>query len=469
MASRFSDMRTLGVGLCLVASIGLAQGRRPPGSGAGRGACRRAHSRAAARSGSAGRAGEQAARRAAEARARAADQGRGTGARRARAAGDSTAAERIAGRPTRCARRPSRAARHRGPARAALQARRAGYWRLLLDVDDLRSLGRAYRTAAAMTHLDRERVQAHQRTLDALAKERKALEAASVQLADAPGRGEARARGARPRRAAHESRWSTSIDARRDLNAQMDERARGRAAAAAGLADQVGTNGTAPSRCRSRLSGRPALAGPRRADQPLRPSDQQPVRHGHRPERHRDCAARRSSACRGPRGHGRVCRPVHRLRQPGHRRARRARVLALRPSEAMRSVRRANASRPGRPSGRPGRNPSGNPALYFELRVDGKPVDPLQWLQKGISMTFKTRLSVLLLSTPVLAFVLVGGLMGANTAQSSAQTDLSAPAGVRRRGRPGDEQLRRRGEGRQGHGRRAARPCRRPRSGQRVS
>jgi septal ring factor EnvC (AmiA/AmiB activator) len=30
-----------------------------------------------------------------------------------------------------------------------------------------------------------------------------------------------------------------------------------------------------------------------------------------------------------------------------------------------------------------GRNPSGNPALYFELRIDGRPVDPLQWLQKG--------------------------------------------------------------------------------------
>ena len=30
---------------------------------------------------------------------------------------------------------------------------RAGYWRLLLDVDDLRSLGRVYRTAAAMTRL----------------------------------------------------------------------------------------------------------------------------------------------------------------------------------------------------------------------------------------------------------------------------------------------------------------------------
>ena len=32
--------------------------------------------------------------------------------------------------------------------------------------------------------------------------------------------------------------------------------------------------------------------------------------------------------------------------------------------------------------GSSGRNPSGNPALYFELRVDGKPVDPLQWLKR---------------------------------------------------------------------------------------
>ena len=36
-------------------------------------------------------------------------------------------------------------------------------------------------------------------------------------------------------------------------------------------------------------------------------------------------------------------------------------------------------------------------------------------------MTFKTRMSVLALSTPVLAFVLVGGLMGANSAQSSGR------------------------------------------------
>jgi len=29
-----------------------------------------------------------------------------------------------------------------------------------------------------------------------------------------------------------------------------------------------------------------------------------------------------------------------------------------------------------------GRNPAGNPSLYFELRIDGKPVDPLQWLKR---------------------------------------------------------------------------------------
>ena len=29
-----------------------------------------------------------------------------------------------------------------------------------------------------------------------------------------------------------------------------------------------------------------------------------------------------------------------------------------------------------------GRNPAGNPSLYFELRVDGQAVDPLQWLKR---------------------------------------------------------------------------------------
>ena len=27
-----------------------------------------------------------------------------------------------------------------------------------------------------------------------------------------------------------------------------------------------------------------------------------------------------------------------------------------------------------------GQSPAGTPRLYFELRIDGQPVDPLQWL-----------------------------------------------------------------------------------------
>lgn len=36
----------------------------------------------------------------------------------------------------------------------------------------------------------------------------------------------------------------------------------------------------------------------------------------------------------------------------------------------------------GQPIGSVGPLPSGGSGLYFELRVDGRPVDPLQWLKK---------------------------------------------------------------------------------------
>ena len=40
-----------------------------------------------------------------------------------------------------------------------------------------------------------------------------------------------------------------------------------------------------------------------------------------------------------------------------------------------------NVSR-GAPLGRIGLSPSGGAALYFELRIDGRPVDPIQWLSR---------------------------------------------------------------------------------------
>ena len=67
----------------------------------------------------------------------------------------------------------------------------------------------------------------------------------------------------------------------------------------------------------------------------------------------------------GPRRRGRVCRPVHRLRQPGHRRARRPRVLAVRPSRARCRWHRASRLTRKRCSAVPGRNPNGTPALVL--------------------------------------------------------------------------------------------------------
>lgn len=40
----------------------------------------------------------------------------------------------------------------------------------------------------------------------------------------------------------------------------------------------------------------------------------------------------------------------------------------------------------GTPVGRVGRTPSGTPALYFELRIDGHPVDPLEWMKPAATM-----------------------------------------------------------------------------------
>src|SRR5690606_37345611 len=50
-----------------------------------------------------------------------------------------------------------------------------GYVRLLLSVDDLRDLGRAYRTVAALAARDQERVRAYQSTLASLRAARAAL------------------------------------------------------------------------------------------------------------------------------------------------------------------------------------------------------------------------------------------------------------------------------------------------------
>ena len=85
---------------------------------------------------------------------------------------------------------------------------RAGYWRLLLNVDDLQALGRAYRTASTLTAIDRARVNEHYATLDALARERKTLQERAEEI-EALKAEAARARPPPTRRWRPGRRWST--------------------------------------------------------------------------------------------------------------------------------------------------------------------------------------------------------------------------------------------------------------------
>jgi septal ring factor EnvC (AmiA/AmiB activator) len=257
-----------------------------------------------------------------------------------------------------------------------------GYWRLMLDVDDLRSMGRAYRTASAMTSLDKLRVLQHQQTLDALAAERTALEARSRELSGL--REEARkARAGLDRAVASRNALVDSIDQRRDLNAQLagelqtaQQRLQssvgqlpdGLAAAAVALpirpfqgALPWPAKGTLARRFGRQPSSRFGTTIVRNGME-LGTAEGQPVRAVHEG----------TVAFSGPfTGYGNLVIVDHGDRSYslyGH----------------LNSVEVATGQRveAQMPLGTSGRNPAGTPALYFELRIDGAAVDPLQWLKR---------------------------------------------------------------------------------------
>ena len=257
---------------------------------------------------------------------------------------------------------------------------RAGYWRLLLDVDDLRSLGRVYRTAAAMTHLDRERIQSHKRTLDALVEERRTLQARSLQLTTLEQQA-TKARAALDRAVQNRSALVASIDARRDLNAQWTSELEA-------AQQRLQTSMTALDGSAGALPIRPfqgALPWPLRGAISSRFGRQPSSRFGTSIVRNGiEVASAEGQPVRVVHegvvafagqftGYGNLVIVEHGERAfslYGH-------LSAIQTAQGERVPAQALI-------GRSGLNPNGTPALYFELRVDGKPVDPLQWLQKGI-------------------------------------------------------------------------------------
>jgi septal ring factor EnvC (AmiA/AmiB activator) len=258
---------------------------------------------------------------------------------------------------------------------------RAGYWRLLLDVNNLREVGRAYRTAAALGRIDRDRVDEHRRTLAALTAERATLQRRAKELA-ALQRKAQDASAAVERAVAARTRMVASIDSRRDLNAQL-----------------TGELQDAQRKLQATLAqitaGVPAAA----ASLPLRPFQGAlpwpadgvlSARFGRRAPGTIGPLVRNGIELSLPEGH-----PVHAVHEGTVAFAdlfsgygtlvivdHGDKAYSLYGHLSAATVRKGDRVDGSTTVGLAGRNPAGNPSLYFELRVDGQAVDPLQWLKR---------------------------------------------------------------------------------------
>jgi septal ring factor EnvC (AmiA/AmiB activator) len=263
---------------------------------------------------------------------------------------------------------------------------RPGYARLVLGATGVREFARAARSVASMLEASRARVTAHRATVAAVVAQRaeleKELEARRALEADAR-----RAQTAADRAVAAASAVIAKLDAQRDANARTagelqleQERLEQQAAAAASAA-----------------AGRPAPAATSPASPltPLKGSLLWPVsgritgRFGRRP-----ASAEDSLAANGIEITSREGNPVRALYAgtvsfAGAFTGLGNMVIVDHGSGTQSvygylgsiTVRREQAVTDGTEVGRVGVTPSGAPAVYLEVRIDGRSVDPVQWLR----------------------------------------------------------------------------------------
>ena len=252
-----------------------------------------------------------------------------------------------------------------------------GYLRLLLGVDDLRDVGRAYRTVSALAALDRERARAHESTLKSLAQVEQDLTARQAELAALHDEA-VTARAAADRAVRERTALIARIDQRRDLNAQLT----GELQAAQGRLQQTVSDlgGNAPvlplrpfqgtlswpvtgrvvTRARMQSDSTAPAASPQNGIEIAAPvgASVMAVHDG-------------TVAFAGPfEGFGRLVILDH-----GNK------SYSLYGYLDEVGVGRGAQIERGRSLGTVGTSPTGMNLLYFELRVDGHVVDPLQWLK----------------------------------------------------------------------------------------
>ena len=252
----------------------------------------------------------------------------------------------------------------------------SGYAHLLLGAGDLREFGRAARAVSALASLNQKRLEEHRKTLNALRQERGtfATRAREVQAREAAAR---QARTDAERAVTAQATMITQIDSRRDLTAQyvgelqvaydkMQQQIEGRATDAVAvplLPFHGALEWPVPGKISSRFgqtSGR--LGGTA-------------VKNGI------EIAATDDATVRAVHGGTVAFADVFTgfgnlviLDHGGNN-------FSLYGYLASAAVQMGDKVETGREVGRVGSSPAGPAALYFEMRIDGKPTDPVQWLK----------------------------------------------------------------------------------------
>ena len=257
---------------------------------------------------------------------------------------------------------------------------RGGYVGLLLAAEDLRALGRMTRGVTAVARLDRLRVDEHRRTVRAAREAIAELETRKAALARAQDEAVKARRALDVAVAAHNRRLD-ELDARRDLAAQY-----------------VGELQSAAADLQRQVAGLPSNSPATLPLTPFRGALEWPV-NGRIVSRFGTGAADRFGTAITRNGieiavtEAQQVRAVHGgtvafaapfvgygtlviLDHGGN-----AFTLYGHLSEAF--VETGARVERGSTVGRAGQNPAGQPVAYFEVRIDGRPVDPVQWLRSS--------------------------------------------------------------------------------------
>jgi septal ring factor EnvC (AmiA/AmiB activator) len=258
---------------------------------------------------------------------------------------------------------------------------RGGYVQLLLASNDVRAMGRMARGVAAVAELDRVRLETHRRTLSA---EREALNDLDQQrdAVEQLQRDATQARAAVDAAVTARDRLIDDLDRRRDLAAQYVEELQQAQLQIEHTIQSAGAGSTVIA----------LPIAPFRGDLTWPVEGQVTTRFGRAPAGRFGTTIVRNGIEVGTK-EGAIATAVHEgsvayaAPFPGfgtmvivdHGGS--AFTLYGHLLEASVSA-GTNVSR-GTPLGRVGLSPSGGAGLYFELRIDGRPVNPLEWLRRS--------------------------------------------------------------------------------------